>query len=110
MKRFLILALKVAVLAVLVTIIFYAVDWRDSYSLVSAEGETLMQVEGRIVGDWSGPVGSLSAAMAPVRRRSFDQTSQPMGRKPSSARAFQRILRISIHSALHWVRCVSSSS
>ena len=38
MKRFLILALKVAVLAVLITIIFYAVDWRDSYSKVSAQG------------------------------------------------------------------------
>jgi hypothetical protein len=52
MKRFLILALKVAVLAVLITIIFYAVDWRDSYSRVSAEGKTLMEVEGRIIGDW----------------------------------------------------------
>ena len=50
MKRLLILALKVAVLAALVTIIFYAVDWRDSYSKVSAEGEILAHVEGRIVG------------------------------------------------------------
>ena len=54
MKRPLILALKVAVLTALVTIIFYAVDWRDSYSKVSAEGEILAQVEGRIIGDWSG--------------------------------------------------------
>ena len=54
MKTPLILVLKVAVLAALVTIIFYAVDWRDSYSKVSAEGEILAQVEGRIVGDWSG--------------------------------------------------------
>jgi uncharacterized protein (TIRG00374 family) len=54
MKRSLNLALKVGVLAVLITIIFHAVEWRDSYSQVSAEGETLVQVEGRIVGDWSG--------------------------------------------------------
>jgi uncharacterized protein (TIRG00374 family) len=54
MKRPLILALKVAVLAALATIIFYAIDWRDSYSKVSAKGEILAQVEGRIVGDWSG--------------------------------------------------------
>jgi hypothetical protein len=54
MKRSLILALKVAVLAVIFVIIFYAIDWRDSYSRVSAEGETLTQVEGRIVGDWNG--------------------------------------------------------
>ena len=54
MKRYLILALKVAVLAVIFTIIYLAVDWRDSYSRVSAEGETLVQVEGRIVGEWSG--------------------------------------------------------
>ncbi len=53
MKRSLILTLKVAVLAALFTIIFYAIDWRDSYSRVSPEGETLVQVEGRIVGDWS---------------------------------------------------------
>jgi uncharacterized protein (TIRG00374 family) len=54
MKRSLILPLKVVVLAVLVSIIFLAVDWRDSYSQISAEGETLIQVDGRIVGDWSG--------------------------------------------------------
>ena len=54
MKRFLILALKVTVLAVLITIIFYAIEWRDKYSRVSAEGESLVQVEGRIVGDWRG--------------------------------------------------------
>ena len=42
MKRSLIPALKVVVLAVLLTIIFYAIDWRDSYSRVSAEGETLV--------------------------------------------------------------------
>ena len=54
MKRSLILTLKVAVLAVIFTIIFHAIDWRDSYSRVSVEGETLAQVEGRIIGDWSG--------------------------------------------------------
>jgi hypothetical protein len=54
MKRSLTLALKVAVLAVIVTIIFHAIDWRDSYSLVSVEGNTLSRVEGRILGSWSG--------------------------------------------------------
>jgi hypothetical protein len=54
MKRSLILVLKVAVLAALITIIFHAIEWRDKYSRVSAEGETLVQLEGRIVGDWRG--------------------------------------------------------
>jgi len=54
MKRSLTLTLKVVVLAVLFTIIFHAIDWRDSYSRISAEGETLTKMEGRIVGDWSG--------------------------------------------------------
>jgi hypothetical protein len=53
MKRFLILVLKVAVLAVLCTIIFHAIDWRDSYSWISPDGKTLTQVEGRIIGAWS---------------------------------------------------------
>jgi hypothetical protein len=54
MKRSLILVLKVAVLASLITIIFHAIEWRDKYSRVSTEGKTLIQVEGRIVGDWRG--------------------------------------------------------
>ena len=53
MKRSLILALKVAVLAALITIIFYAIDWRDSYSQVSDEGETLAQVEGLIADSYT---------------------------------------------------------
>jgi uncharacterized protein (TIRG00374 family) len=53
MKRSLSLALKVAVLAVIFTIIFHAIDWRDSYSRISVVGETLVQVEGRIIGAWN---------------------------------------------------------
>ena len=53
MKRSLGLALKVAVLGVMFTIIFHAIDWRDSYSQISAEGTTLTHVEGHIVGAWS---------------------------------------------------------
>ena len=54
MKRSLTLVLQFAALAVIFTIIFHAIDWRDSYSQVSMEGETLTQVEGRIIGAWNG--------------------------------------------------------
>ena len=54
MKRSLSLTLKIVVLSALFTIIFFAINWRDSYSLVASDGETLSHVEGHILGDWNG--------------------------------------------------------
>ena len=52
MNRSLTLVLKLSAVAVLFTIIFYAIDWRDTYSTISADGEVITRVEGKILGDW----------------------------------------------------------
>jgi hypothetical protein len=54
MNRSITLTLKILVLIILFSIIFYVIDWRDSYSVIAPDGETLSRVEGRILGDWDG--------------------------------------------------------
>ena len=54
MNRSITLTLKIVVLGILFAIIFYAIDWRDSYSVIAPDGETLSRVAGRILGDWNG--------------------------------------------------------
>ena len=51
-KNRLFILLKILVVAVLLGVIFYAIDWRDHYQIVSAEGEPVQTVYGRIIGRW----------------------------------------------------------
>jgi len=52
MNRALVFTLKVSVFIALFIIIFYAIDWRDSYSVLNTEGEVILRVEGTILGEW----------------------------------------------------------
>ena len=52
MNRTLVFTLKMSVFIALFIIIFYAIDWRDSYSILNHEGEVILSVEGAIVGEW----------------------------------------------------------
>ena len=54
MKRSKMWVLKISVLVALFAIIFYAIEWRDSYSIIASDGATLSRVDGRILGDWNG--------------------------------------------------------
>ena len=51
-KNRLFVLLKILVVAVLLGVIFYAIDWRDHYEIVSVEGEPVETVYGRIIGRW----------------------------------------------------------
>ena len=52
MNRTLVFTLKMSVFIALFIIIFYAIDWRDSYSILNPEGEVILRVEGAILGEW----------------------------------------------------------
>ena len=52
MNRALVLTLKVSVFVTLFVIIFYSIDWRDSYSILNTEGTVISRVEGAILGEW----------------------------------------------------------
>ena len=52
MNRALVLTLKVSVFVTLFVIIFYSIDWRDSYSILNTEGAVISRVEGTILGEW----------------------------------------------------------
>ena len=51
-KKVLIAVLKLLIVAALFGVIFYAIDWQDSYSRISPEGETVERIGGQIVGPW----------------------------------------------------------
>ena len=50
-KRFIAL-LKIALVGVLFAVIFYNISWVDSYSRLDAQGVTLNQTQGEIIGPW----------------------------------------------------------
>ena len=54
MKSRLILTLKLVVVAALFVVIFYSIEWHDSFKRVDAQGEVSATVEGDIVGPWDG--------------------------------------------------------
>tara|TARA_B100001123_G_scaffold433598_1_gene558584 strand:+ start:259 stop:1452 length:1194 start_codon:yes stop_codon:yes gene_type:complete len=51
-KNRLFVLLKILIVAVLLGVIFFAIDWRDHYQIVSVEGEPVETVYGRIIGRW----------------------------------------------------------
>jgi uncharacterized protein (TIRG00374 family) len=51
-KNRLFVLLKILIVAVLLGVIFFAIDWRDHYEIVSVEGEPVETVYGRIIGRW----------------------------------------------------------
>ncbi|MBT6348538.1 MAG: flippase-like domain-containing protein, partial [Proteobacteria bacterium] len=51
-KKHLFAALKIALVGVLFTVIFYNISWVDSYSHVDPQGTVLAETEGQIVGPW----------------------------------------------------------
>ena len=51
-KNRLFVLLKFLIVAVLLGVIFFAIDWRDHYQIVSVEGEPVETVYGRIIGRW----------------------------------------------------------
>jgi uncharacterized protein (TIRG00374 family) len=54
LKSRLILTLKLVVVAALFVVIFYSIEWHDSFKRVDAQGEVSATVEGDIVGPWDG--------------------------------------------------------
>jgi hypothetical protein len=50
-KRFIAL-LKIALVGILFAVIFYNINWVDSYSRLDAQGATLAQTQGEIIGPW----------------------------------------------------------
>ena len=52
MRRHLVIFLKIIVVAVLLTIICFAIDWDDSYEIVASEGGHEETVFGEIIGPW----------------------------------------------------------
>ena len=51
-KKYLFALAKLLIVAMLFGVIFYAIDWQDSYSRISPEGETVERIGGQIVGPW----------------------------------------------------------
>ncbi|HJL52907.1 MAG TPA: hypothetical protein QF695_09750, partial [Arenicellales bacterium] len=57
MRRHLVTFLKIIVVAVLLSAIYFAIDWHDSYTIISSEDGHQETIYGKIVGPWdSNPV------------------------------------------------------
>ena len=52
MRRHLVILLKIVVVTVLLTVIYFAIDWRDSYTIISSEDGHQEKFYGEIVGPW----------------------------------------------------------
>ena len=70
MKSRLILTLKLFVVAALFVVIFYSIEWHDSFKRVDAQGEVSATVEGEIVGPWDGDTGAMGRALRRKRTAS----------------------------------------
>ncbi|MED5408561.1 MAG: lysylphosphatidylglycerol synthase domain-containing protein, partial [Pseudomonadota bacterium] len=69
--------LKILVVAVLLAVIFFAIDWRDHYQLISPEGKPVETVYGKILGRWDlEPVRFLVKDSSEPRRVSRIADSQ----------------------------------
>ena len=51
-KKYLFAALKIALVGVLFSVIFYNISWVDSYSRLDPQGTVLAETEGQILGPW----------------------------------------------------------
>ena len=57
MRRHLVTFLKIIVVAALLSVIYFAIDWHDSYTIISSEDGHQETIYGQIVGPWdSNPV------------------------------------------------------
>ncbi|MBO68303.1 MAG: hypothetical protein CL398_08310 [Acidiferrobacteraceae bacterium] len=54
MKHRLTFLLKIAIVAIIFLVVFNAINWQDSYSVISKDGNVISTVEGEIIGSWSG--------------------------------------------------------
>ncbi len=52
MRRHLVSFLKIIVVAVLLTVIYFAINWRDSYTIITSEDGHQETIYGKIVGPW----------------------------------------------------------
>ena len=80
MNKRLIISLKILVVAVLLGVIYVAVDWHDSYTIISSEDGHQKIVYGEIVGPWdTDPVlFRADGASAPKPIRLTDTDGQPV--------------------------------
>ena len=79
MRRHLVNFLKIIVIAVLLTAIYFAIDWDDSYTIITDEGDHEVAVFGEIIGPWDAdPVlFRVDGESAPKSLQLTDTDGQP---------------------------------
>ena len=79
MRRHLVTFLKIIVVAVLLSVIYFAIDWHDSYTIISSENGRQETINGKIVGPWDADpvVFHADGASAPKLLRLTNANGQP---------------------------------
>ena len=79
MRRHLVTFLKIIVVAALLSVIYFAIDWHDSYTIISSEDGHQETINGKIVGPWDADpvVFHAYGASAPKLLRLTNANGQP---------------------------------